>query len=55
METKIIDDHPFLNRYEDRFRKILDSLVVSFQLEGIHFSDEELQKMVVKVESELKK
>ncbi|MCU4156916.1 hypothetical protein J1N10_13085 [Carboxylicivirga sp. A043] len=55
METKIIDNHPTLKNSDERFRKILNSLVDSFRIEGIHFSDEELKRMVGRVEGEIKK
>ncbi|WP_439184754.1 hypothetical protein [Carboxylicivirga taeanensis] len=55
METRIIDNHPSLKNSDERFKKMLDAMVVSFQIEGIHFSDEELQKMAAQVEDELKK
>ncbi|MBR8535262.1 hypothetical protein KDU71_06805 [Carboxylicivirga sediminis] len=55
METKIIDSNPSLKNTEERFQKMLHSLVASFQIEGIHFSEEELQSMVIHVEEDLKK
>ena len=54
-ETKIIDSHPTLKKSEDRFKKVMDSLVASFQIEGIHFEEEDLKKIVGKLEKELKK
>ncbi|MCT4587057.1 MAG: hypothetical protein N4A71_04490 [Carboxylicivirga sp.] len=55
METKIIDNHPSLKKSEDRFKKVLDSLVASFQIEGIHFDEKDLQKIAGDVEKEIKK
>ena len=55
METKVTDTHPFLQNSDERFKKMLNSIVDSFQIEGIHFSDEELNRLVNKVESELKR
>ncbi len=55
METKIIDNHPALKNSDERFRKILQSMVDSFQIEGIHFPEEELKNMVGRVEEEIKK
>ncbi len=55
METKVIDNHPSLKNSEERFKKMLDSLVVSFQIEGIHFSEDELKKIVAPIEDEIKK
>ncbi|GEM_PF-5801831 len=55
METKIIHNHPSLKNTEERFKKILDSLVASFQIEGICFEDDVLKEMVERVEKEIKK
>jgi hypothetical protein len=55
METKIIDNHPSLKNSDERFQKILQSLVDSFQIEGIHFSEEELKGIVGRVEADIKK
>ncbi len=55
METKIIDTHPSLKNKDKRFELMLESLLDSFQIEGICFSKEELLQIVNVVEAEIKK
>ena len=55
METKIIDSHPSLRNYDVRFSKTIESVVTSFKIEGIKFSEEELRKIIQKVEAEIKR
>jgi len=55
METKVIDTHPCLNAVDQRFHKTIESIVTSFRIEGIFFSDDELAQMVQRVEEDLRK
>lgn len=53
METKIIDNHPSLCNSDVRFSKTIESIVSSFMIEGILFSEEELKELVRKIEEEI--
>ena len=53
METQVIKAHPELKEAEVRFKKTVDSLVASFQIEGIEFAPDELDAMVQKMKDEL--
>ena len=55
METKVIDTHPSLRNVDQRFNKTIESIVSSFRIEGISFSDEVLAEIVKKVEEEVRK
>jgi len=55
METKVIDTHPSLRNVDQRFNKTIESIVSSFRIEGIFFSDEVLAEIVKKVEEEVRK
>lgn len=54
METSILNNHPTLKDIEERFSKTVDSVVSSFQIEGIEFSSEELEEMITNVKEDLK-
>jgi len=55
METRIIDNHPSLKNADERFEKMLESIVSSFVIEGIQFSENELLELVQKIEGEIRK
>ncbi|WP_185968945.1 hypothetical protein [Carboxylicivirga sp. M1479] len=50
-----MDIHPSLINADERFSKILDSMLVSFQIEGIHFDEEEIKNMVGRIKEDLRK
>ena len=54
MKKRVMDNHPELNEEDVRFNKTVDSVVSSFQIEGIDFSPEELDEMISNVKEELK-
>ncbi len=54
MEISILNNHPTLKESEERFIKTVDSIVSSFQIEGIEFSSEELDEMIATVKEDLK-
>lgn len=49
-----MDSHPDLNEEDVRFNKTVNSVVSSFQIEGIEFSSDELDEMISNVKEELK-
>ncbi len=54
MKKSVMDSHPELKEEDVRFNKTVDSVVSSFQIEGIDFSQKELEEMISKVKEELK-
>ncbi len=54
MKKSVMDSHPDLNEEDVRFNKTVNSVVSSFQIEGIEFSSDELDEMISNVKEELK-
>jgi len=54
MKKRVMDNHPDLKEEDVRFNKTVDSVVSSFQIEGIDFSPKELDEMISNVKEELK-
>lgn len=54
MEKRIIDGHPSLKETDIRFKKTLESIISSFEIEGIRLSQEELLKIEQKVRDDLR-
>ncbi len=54
MKKSVMDSHPDFNEEDVRFNKTVDSVVSSFQIEGIEFSSDELDEMISNVKEELK-
>ncbi len=55
MSKRIIDNHPHLKDPKERLVKMTSALVYSFEIEGIFFSQEQIEEMVVVVEEDIKK
>lgn len=54
MEKKIIETNAYFISMEDRITKVVDTVVESFAVEGIVFSDDELKKLVEDFRKEIK-
>lgn len=54
MEMNEINTHPSLKGSDERFKKTVESMVSSFQIEGIEFSPEELEEMIQLIKQDLK-
>jgi hypothetical protein len=54
MEKKIIETNAYFISMEDRITKVVDTVVESFAVEGIVFSEDELKKLVEDFRKEIK-
>ncbi|WP_158275713.1 hypothetical protein [Marinilabilia rubra] len=54
MEKKVIETNNNFLDTDDRVSKVVDSVVESFAIEGIVFSEEELRKLIADFREEIK-
>lgn len=54
MEKKVIETNTNFLEAEDRVSKVVDSVIESFAIEGIVFSENELEKLVADFREEIK-
>ncbi|WP_462318068.1 hypothetical protein [Marinilabilia sp.] len=54
MEKKVIETNTNFLEAEERVSKVVDSVIESFAIEGIVFSENELEKLVADFKEEIK-
>jgi hypothetical protein len=54
MERKVIETNTNFLEAEERVSKVVDSVIESFAIEGIVFSENELEKLVADFREEIK-